>query len=245
MISIKDIERWYTSAHFRKKCDWICLDQPKVIKEWSKRNCIGQVIFSDAITPPEWSKKLPCLTVRHQWLTKITGKPSHMGLMVIMERPTYKVSDLMRANRVLLLDGIQDPGNLGTMVRSMVAFGCTTLCLTNDCVDPFNPKCVSASTGSIAMLTGIFYETHWDEWIKKTTHSVVVLDPYAAHSMWDIEKTTAFVLVCGSEGRGIQSKLIKSVPLTPVSIPMADGVDSLNAGICVSIALNYLDYQSK
>ena len=92
MISQKDIERWYGSTHFRKKCDWICLDQPKVINEWSKKNTIGQIICSDKISPPEWAEKLPCLNVKHQWLVQTTGKPSHMGIMVIMERPTYKIS---------------------------------------------------------------------------------------------------------------------------------------------------------
>ena len=221
------------------------MDQPKVINEWSKKNTIGQIICSDKISTPQWAEKLPCLNVKHQWLVQTTGKPSHMGIMVIMERPTYKISNLMRSNRVLLLDGIQDPGNLGTMIRSMVAFGCDHLCLTNECVDPFHPKCVSASTGTIAHLKGVYYETHWEEWIKKTTHPVYVLDPLACHSIWDIQKNNAYILVCGSEGRGIQSKLIKSVSISPLCIPMQDGIDSLNAGICVSIALNHLNRSVK
>ena len=239
MISQRDIERWFESAHYRKKCDWVCVDQPKVIQEWGQKGLIGQVVCSDAIEKPNWTKDLPCLEVAQDWLMKVSGKPSHMGMMVVIERPSYKVSSLMHTNKVLLVDGIQDPGNLGTMIRSMVAFGCRALCLTNDCVDPFHPKCVSASTGAIAHV-GIFYETHWKEWLKTTDHPIYVLDPLASHTTWDIKKNDAYVLVCGSEGRGIQSKLIQSVSITPIAIPMADEIESLNAAISVSIGLHQL-----
>ncbi|RAP24636.1 hypothetical protein DID73_01515 [Candidatus Marinamargulisbacteria bacterium SCGC AG-343-K17] len=244
MISERDIERWFESAHYRKKCDWICVDQPKVIREWGKQGLIGQVICSDAIEKPKWTEDMPCLDVSHTWLTTISKKPSHMGMMVIIERPAYKVSKLMRATRTLVIDGIQDPGNLGNMIRTMVAFGCKTLCLTNDCVDPFHPKSVSASCGAIANID-IYYETHWGDWIKTTKHPVYILDPLALHSIWDVEKSDGYVLVCGSEGQGMKSKLIQSVQLSPISIPMADEMESLNAAMSVGIGLHQLSHPIK
>ena len=244
MISKRDIERWFESAHYRKKCDWICIDQPKVIREWGRQGRIGQVICSEKIEKPQWTESVPCLDVPHAWLNQVTSKPSHMGMMVIIERPSYKVSDLMRASRVLLIDGIQDPGNLGTMIRSMVAFGCNTLCLTDTCVDPFHPKSVGASCGAIAHVN-IYFETHWNDWIKETSHPVYVLDPKALHSIWDLEKSKNYILVCGSEGQGIQSKLIQSVQILPISIPMAEEMESLNAAMSVGIGLHQLSYPIK
>jgi TrmH family RNA methyltransferase len=244
MISTRDIERWFDSAHYRKKSDWVCIDQPKVIREWGRKGRIGQVICSDKIEKPAWTTTVPCLDVEHAWFNQVTKKPSHMGMMVIIERPTYKVSDLMRAPRVLLLDGIQDPGNLGTMMRSMVAFGCNALCLTDDCVDPFHPKSVNASCGAIAHL-GIYFETHWMAWIKETKHPIYVLDPKGLSNIWDIERSKNYVLVCGSEGQGIQSTLIKSVHIHPISIPMADEMESINAALSVGIGLHQLSYPIK
>ena len=109
----------------------------------------------------------------------------------------------------------------------------------------FSPKMCECFNRNHCSFKGVYYETHWEEWIKKTTHPVYVLDPLACHSIWDIQKNNAYILVCGSEGRGIQSKLIKSVSISPLCIPMQDGIDSLNAGICVSIALNHLNRSVK
>ena len=72
--------------------------------------------------------------------------------MVVIERQTFKVSDLLTEKRVLLLDGVQDPGNLGSILRSMVAFDIKTLCVTDDCVDVFHPKAVNASSGALLIL---------------------------------------------------------------------------------------------
>jgi len=240
MISQRDVERWFESPHYRKKCDWICIDQPKVIREWSKTHTIGQIMCSPEFKKPDWMADLPCLDVPQTWLTSVTKKPSHMGLMVVFERPTFNVSHLMRSTRTLVLDGIQDPGNMGTMIRAMVAFGCNNLCLTPNCVDPFHPKSVTASTGAIIHIQGIYYEQHWRDWITSTSHPIYVLDPLACHSIWDVSMGQPYVLVCGSEGRGIQSQLIQSVRIMPLSIPISDNMESLNAAMSVGIALNHL-----
>ena len=239
MITEKDIERWFESSHYRKKSDWICIDQPKVIEEWQKKNMVGQVIHASTIEKPSWAASIPSLSVSLSWLINLTGKPSHQGLMIIIEHPNYRMAGLVTTKRMLILDGIQDPGNMGTIIRSMVAFNCKALGLTNNCVDPFHPKSVNASTGAIANIS-IYYENHWKNWLKETKIPIYALDPLGSHSIWGIKNTGDFVLVCGSEGRGIQSKLIQSVTVHPLAIPITDEVESLNAGISVSIALNYL-----
>ncbi len=239
MISERDIERWFESSHFRRKCDWVCVDQPKVIQSWIDRHMIGQVIIANDLEKPSWISKFPEMAVSRAWLSKVTQKPSHPGIMVIIERPTFKVSDLLSQKRVLILDGIQDPGNLGTIIRSMAAFGIKALCLTDDCVDVFHPKAVNASSGALAHIS-IYHESHWSDWLGKSKHPVYVLDPSAAYLVNQVKQKGAFTLVCGSEGRGIQNELIKSVRLNPISIAMAEGVESLNAAMAVSIALHHL-----
>ena len=237
MINKKDIERWYESSHYRKKSDWICIDQPKVIEEWKNNQTIGQLMCSDGYQKSEWMANYPCEEVDHKWLSEVTSKPSHPGCMIILKRPIYKLSDLLQTKKVLLLDGIQDPGNMGTIIRSMVAFGIDTLCLTEHCVDPFHPKSVSASVGAIAHIN-IFYESHWKDWIDTTKIPILVLDTLAHQPVHQINISDSFILVCGSEGRGIQSKLITARSITPISIPISNKVESLNAAMSVSIALN-------
>ncbi|MGC6366999.1 MAG: TrmH family RNA methyltransferase [Candidatus Marinamargulisbacteria bacterium] len=239
MISQRDIERWFESSHFRRKCDWVCIDQPKVIKAWANRHLIGQFIIAADIEPPEWVGEKPLLQVPRQWLSNVSQKPSHPGMMVIIERPTFKLSDLLTCSKAVILDGVQDPGNLGTIIRSMVAFGVDILCLTNDCVDVFHPKAVNASSGALADIK-IYNESHWADWLPTVPHPVYVLDPVGSSLVHNMSKKDAFVLVCGSEGRGIQSKLVQSTRLTPVSIHMTNDMESLNAAISVSIGLHQL-----
>ena len=239
MIKDKDIERWYQSSHYRKKSDWVCIDQPKVIEEWKNTQTIGQLICSDQCEKKDWMQQYPCLNVDHKWLLSITKKPSHHGCMMVIKRPAYKMSDLFLISQVVVLDGIQDPGNLGTIIRSMVAFDVKNLCLTDNCADPFHPKSVSASAGAIAHIK-IYYETHWREWIETAQAPVLVLDPLAHQRVQDIKLSGKFILICGSEGQGVQTDLVTTRPITPVSIPTTSNVESLNAAMSVSIALNRL-----
>lgn len=239
MIQQRDIERWFESSHFRRKCDWVCVDQPKVIKAWAKRHMIGQFILADDMDEPAWMEGTPTLKVNRKWLSSITQKPSHQGVMVIIERPTFKLSDLLTCQRAVLLDGIQDPGNLGTIIRAMVAFGITTLCVTDNCVDVFHPKAVNASSGALADIK-IYNESHWADWLPSISHPVYVLDPVGSSQVHQLPKQESFVLICGSEGRGVQSKLVTSVRMVPVSIHMTNQMESLNAAMSVNIALHQL-----
>ena len=239
MISERDVERWFESSHFRKKCDWVCVDQPKVIEAWVDRHFIGQVLISEDVEKPNWLDRFSYTEVSHAWLSTITQKPSHPGVMVIIERPTFKVSDLLTENRVLLLDGVQDPGNLGSILRSMVAFDIKTLCVTDDCVDVFHPKAVNASSGALAHIA-VYHQKHWEDWIKTSKIPKIVLDPDAAFRVSDIKKKENFILICGSEGRGVQNSLIKSIQLTPVCIPMGENMESLNVAVSAGIALHHL-----
>ena len=56
MISERDIERWFESPHYRKKSDWICIDQPKVISEWQSKKMIGQLVMADSVQKLSWMK---------------------------------------------------------------------------------------------------------------------------------------------------------------------------------------------
>ena len=108
-------------------------------------------------------------------------------MMVIIERPTFKLSDLLTCSKAVILDGIQDPGNLGTIIRSMVAFGVDVLCLTNDCVDVFHPKAVNASSGALADIK-IYNESHWADWLPTVPHPVYVLDPVGSSLVHNVSK---------------------------------------------------------
>ena len=66
MISERDIERWFESSHYRKKSDWVCIDQPKVIQECFQKNNIGQIIIAKGIPKESWMEKIPIIERLHQ-----------------------------------------------------------------------------------------------------------------------------------------------------------------------------------
>ena len=236
MIEEKDVERWYSSSHYRKKCDWICIDQPKVINEWRHSQQLGRLFYSkeykDYIEPYQ---TLSTVEVEHSWVKKTTKKPSSPGCIAVIRRPHYPLSKLVASKQVVVLDGIQDPGNLGTIIRSMVAFGVKTLCLTENCADPFHPKTIAASVGTIPNID-IFYYDHWKTWISETSLPIFELHPNAA-SMVKTRTEKEFVLICGSEGNGVQSHMLQSIHRTPIAIRMTQNCNSLNAAMSVNIAL--------
>lgn len=144
-------------------------------------------------------------------------------------------------SNLLVLDRIQDPGNLGTIIRSAVAFGFNDIILI-DSVDPYNDKTVRSASGTIFYPS--FYEFKKDEFLqlaKKNNFNIVVAMANKT-SVFDknFKLKKPFALVIGNEGRGVCDDIINSAS-TFVSIPMEMCVESLNAGVSASILMLLLN----
>ena len=250
MMAVKDIDRWYGSAHYRKKVDWVCIDQPKVIQEWVSRVPVRAIVLDKKYedTDTWWDtwqihdtqvKNRLRDVVQYQstgWFSNL-DTPCRSGMIVVFDRPALcDQNQLDQAHKIVLLDGIQDPGNMGTIIRTMCAFGVTTLCLTTDCVDPLHPKSVRASSGAIAHLN-YFTQPQWEDWLPNQTRPMYVLDPKGDTLCTQIPGPNQFILVCGSEGQGIRAHGVQSYDNTVfVQVPMVAG-ESLNAAVSLSISL--------
>jgi TrmH family RNA methyltransferase len=139
----------------------------------------------------------------------------------------------------LVLDGIQDPGNLGTLIRSAIAFGVDGVILTGDMVEPYNPKVIRASAGLVftlpvfsvahTALSGLLDAPDWK--IYATTGHVGALNYREA------DYTGRCAIVLGNEGRGITGNLFPDGAAHALTIPMSAAVESLNVAISGSIVL--------
>ena len=85
----------------------------------------------------------------------------------------------------------------------------------------------------------LFMEKHWSSWIKQSKNPIYVLNPNGVKTVQRMTQPDAYILICGSEGQGIQNKVITSLNTTPLSIPMNSQTESLNAAISVSITLSH------
>ncbi len=155
-------------------------------------------------------------------LRKITGQPSPDGALAEI-RVDYE-QQLGAQKWVVVLDGIQDPGNLGTLIRTAVACGWEAIVLTGPCADPYSDKALRASMGAVFRLPLI--------WMSK--EAVAQLPLVAADAKGKpFTRCNSCVLVLGSEGQGVSEEFKRST----VSIPMKGDMESLNVAQAGAILL--------
>jgi TrmH family RNA methyltransferase len=136
----------------------------------------------------------------------------------------------------IVLDGIQDPGNMGTIIRSADWFGITQIVASEDTVDVYNPKVIGATMGSF-MRVSVVYK-NLQEWIP-----TIKLPVYGAllegENVFTTKTPQQGLLVIGSEGKGIRENIIDFIT-HPVTIPKIGDAESLNAGVAAGIIVAQL-----
>lgn len=158
-------------------------------------------------------------------LSSYSSLPSMMGIA------SFSLSETI-GKRVIYLDGIQDPGNLGTIERTALAFGFETVVLSSDCVSPFNFKAVQASKGAFFSLK-ICYRELADLLNDGYRLYMTALDGINVDQI-KVPKEEKYAIVIGNEGQGI-SKAHLNLPCVKVLIPIDTRIDSLNAGVAAGI----------
>ncbi|MGE5520655.1 MAG: TrmH family RNA methyltransferase [Candidatus Dadabacteria bacterium] len=136
---------------------------------------------------------------------------------------------------VLYLDEIQDPGNLGTIIRIADWFGINNVVCSEQCADHYNPKVVQATMGSIARVR--VYSDYELQWLKK--QQPVYVSTIDGTTISEFGKVNEGVLVIGNESRGIREEILDLANAT-VSIPRIGGAESLNAAIATGILLSHM-----
>ena len=188
-----------------------------------------------------WGKKLEILSDSVYGHVSDTKTPQ--GVLVVMEQMQYSLEEVItekegKASLLMVLDNLQDPGNLGTILRAGEAAGVTGVVMSSDCVDIYNPKVIRSTMGSIYRMPFIYVEnlpTVVKMLGEKEIHT------YAAHLKGkrsyeeeDFTKGTAFLI--GNEGNGLRDEVADAAEIY-VKIPMCGEVESLNAAIAASVLM--------
>lgn len=159
------------------------------------------------------------------------------GLVFSCARPPRAADALPRVKSAVLLDGLQDPGNLGTILRTADAFDCDGVFLVNACADPYSPKTARATMG--AVFRRDVYQCTADELCALLQKSNLPLYGTALRndtvSLRDAELSRAAVAI-GSEGRGLSAEILSKCEKT-IKIPMSPRCESLNAAVAASVVL--------
>lgn len=173
---------------------------------------------------------------------KISGTVTSQGMAALFPRPQVPLESLFDASRVLVvLDGIQDPGNVGTIIRLASAFDASGVALTEGSADPWSPKTIRASAGTILTIPAV--RTTRAELLKVIRrHRFGLWIAEAGADSAEGLPSEKIALVFGSEGQGVSEEL--RTHARTVSILTSPRVESLNVAAAAAILLSRL-YQSR
>jgi RNA methyltransferase, TrmH family len=143
----------------------------------------------------------------------------------------------LKGNVSLMADGIQDPGNMGSVIRCADWFGIRQVICSRDCADVFNPKTVQSTMGSVARVN-VYYED-----LASLLHQHKDIDVYATtlggKNLNEMKPLKEGIIVIGNESKGISKELIE-LSTHQVTIPKKGNAESLNAAVATGIVLSHL-----
>jgi len=167
----------------------------------------------------------------------IKATEASQGVMALVRPPKWSVDQLFRGlSLTVVLDGLQDPGNAGAVLRAAEAFGATGVVFLKGAVSPYNPKCLRASAGSIfrvPLAAGLEPQLFLAA-AEQRKIALFALMPRATTDVGEVELSAKCAVIVGSEGRGVSERLRDKA--TAIRIPTV-GVESLNAALAAGIAL--------
>lgn len=188
----------------------------------------AKITPSDPRVPLEW--------VTEKEMERISFLSSPSTVLGVFKKPVLPLPDFNN-ELILMLDGIQDPGNLGTIIRSADWFGVKHIICSETTADCFNPKVVQATMGSIARVS-VSYENlhHWCEQHNEIPRYAAMLH---GESVKTINPLKYGVLIIGNESKGVSESLLQNGVIA-INIPRIGQAESLNAAIATSIILSHL-----
>lgn len=254
---IKELVTWNRKSKARKEDGVFLVEGTKMFLE-APINRIRKIFVSESFFATETSKTTECLekmntigyeTVPEDTFKKISDTKTPQGILCVMDRMEYTLDDLLKKEKptLMVLEDLQDPGNLGTIMRTGEGAGIDGVILSKGCVDIYNPKTIRSTMGSLYRVPFLFTED-LHETILALKHKGISF--YAAHLKGarlydevDYTRAGGIGFLIGNEGNGLKEETADLAD-SYIRIPMEGKVESLNAAIAASV-LMYEAYRQK
>ena len=244
---VKQVVQWQTKAKERKKDQVFLAEGIKMFGEAPENWILEAFLTNEAIekleNQPGLKEKLnriPWETVSDEVMEKMADVQTPQGVLTVLKRPQYDVEEVLKHPNglYLVLENLQDPGNLGTIMRTSEGAGVTAVIMNKTTVDIFNPKTIRATMGSIYRVPFIL-EDELQEIIQKMKGNQVKI--FAAHLSGKtyftgcyFQAPTAFLI--GNEGNGLSKELTEMAD-SLIKIPMEGKLESLNAAVAAALLI--------
>ena len=241
--------KWYKKLATRKGrlgAEAFLIEGDRAIKQIISSNPDEIIEIVSTEEQPPFSHKYPKRLVTDRQLRSICSSKTPQGTIAVVRLPRDTYSDQLPDNtgaKILLLEGIQDPGNVGTLIRTAVAFGFSGIILTEKCADPLSPKCIQSTAGTVLSL-----------WVRRTSRYLVLVEELkhsgyslVAADLGGVEDPSVLqyrdklLLALGNEASGLSDSVLNASNHR-LRIPTIRGkTESLNVAACGAICM-YLSY---
>lgn len=181
-------------------------------------------------------KNIKVLEFEENIFKYMTDTVNTQGILVVMKIPKYSLENEENKN-IILLDKVQDLGNIGTIIRSCNAFGVDTILCTSGTADVYSPKAVRATMGGILNVKIIYLDDIEKlNLFKKMGYKIATTSLKTQNSIDSIDYNNKYIFVMGNEANGVSKEIIDISDFV-VKIPMSEKIESLNVGVATSIIL--------
>ncbi len=246
---IKQVVQWQTKPKERQRDRVFVVEGLKMYREAPEeriREVYGSTEFLERLRRQPDSSAADKLArtgyeeVTGEVFAKLSDTRTPQGILAVVEQPGYELNQLLLQKNplFLLLENLQDPGNLGTILRTGEGAGITAVIMSASTVDIFNPKVIRSTMGSIYRVP-FLYEENLQTTVERL-HAAGV-KTYAAHLQGDtyydgltFRGPTAFLI--GNEANGL-SEALTARASARIKIPMEGQVESLNAGVAAALLM--------
>lgn len=249
---IKQVVAWQNKARERRKDGVFIVEGIRMYEEapvnWIKETYVSEKflkqLHGDKTKGSILMKKLQKTgyeEVTEEVFSKMSDTQTPQGILCVLKRPTYNIEEMLKTEPgnpplLLILEDLQDPGNLGTILRTGEGAGVSGVIMSRDTVDIYNPKTIRSTMGSIYRVPHIYVDDLMEALEKLKEKGV---HTYAAHlagktyySTFDFRQGTAFLI--GNEGNGLKKETADNAEHY-LKIPMEGQVESLNAAMSAGL----------
>lgn len=232
------IRKLASSRSYRRETGEYLGDGVKLLEEAARWGAdITTVVYTEGAALPELPDTVRLVEVPKDLMASISPMEAPQGALFLAKLPDQDLPEKLEGKRYLVLEGVQDPGNVGTMLRTADAYEADGLILLEGCADLYNPKTVRASMGAI-FRTPAWSGTLADLRSRLTDAGLPLLGAALREDTVDVRQADlrrAAILI-GSEGRGLSDAALAACDQT-AKIPMGPRCESLNAAVAAATLL--------
>ena len=223
------------------------IEGDKIVREYVSagmpiKSLIAKPEFIGSISRELMSGVFETEPVSYEELKQISSLKTPHNALAVVCMPDRKISQSkLLKERCVALDCIQDPGNMGTIMRAAAWFGIKNIVCSEDCVDLYNPKVIQASMGAIIHLNVLY--SNLEKFLKAAKEKQVPVygTMLEAESIYDSELINNAIILLGNESKGISDELIPYINhriMKPGFTKNKPGIDSLNVGMAASVVFS-------